>query len=75
MPWECKRRINQKGQGENSESQGSDTVFKKDFNYFHSRKIAQRDEGWSTKNDINPGSYYKRVDETDFSSRQGSQPN
>jgi len=45
MLWECERGINQKGQRENSESQGNDMVLKKDFNYFHSRKIAQRDHG------------------------------
>ena len=75
MLWECERGINQKGQRENSESQGNDMVLKKDFNYFHSRKISQRDHGWSTKNDINPGSYSERVDETDFSGRQDSQTN
>lgn len=35
---DAERRINQKGQRKNSESQKDGMVFKEDFNYFQSRK-------------------------------------
>lgn len=72
---DAERRINQKGQRKNNESQKDAVVFKEDFSYFQSKKELKEPEAWSTKHDICAGSYYKTLDETDFGGRQASQPN